>query len=168
MFVHAVQALTGESGVAHTRLLADLQGLAEQATTAALAGARELLHAGRFRAPANPTVQTRIAQAGEPACAWVSWQGDEEATGWPQLELALLIDAGPDGSRLALLSTREPGYDLSVPRIDKQQRDQILRSAGPAFAHVVRDRLAIESTGAGHSRVDEETSRSSGVGTVVA
>lgn len=142
MFVHALQALDGASGAAHAGLLAELQQLAEQATTTAVTSAQVPLHTGRFRAAASPAVQTRLAQTGEPAGAWVAWRGDEEATGWPQLDLALLIEAGLDGSRLAVLSAREPGYDLSVPRIDKHPRDRILRSAGPAFATAIRDHLA--------------------------
>jgi hypothetical protein len=142
MFVHHLQELSGGSGATYERLTTDLRGSAERATAMAVTGARATLQAGRFRAPARPAVRVRLAQAGEPACAWVAWVGDEEATGWPQLELALLVDAHPTATRLALLSTREPGYDLSLPRIDKHQRDQILRSAGPAFAAAVRDGLA--------------------------
>jgi hypothetical protein len=147
MFVHALQVLGGAAGAIHARLTDDLQRLAEQATTIAVTSAHEPLRAGRFRAPASPTVRTRIAQTGEPADVWVGWRGDEEATGWPQLDLALLIESGPDGSRLAIQSTREPGYDLSVPRLDKRPRDQILRSAGPAVAAAVRARLAGETAG---------------------
>jgi hypothetical protein len=147
MFVHHLQELSGGSGATYERLTSDLQGLAERATVTAVTGARATLQAGRFRAPARPTVRVRLAQAGDPACAWVGWVGDEEATGWPQLELALLLDAHPAGTRLALLSTREPGYDLSLPRIDKHQRDQMLRSAGPAFAAAVRDGLPGGSAG---------------------
>lgn len=147
MFVHHLQELSGEPGAAHDRLMNDLQGLAEQATATAVTGAREALHAGRFRQPANPTVQVRPARPGEPACAWVGWRSDEEATGWPQLELALLIENHPDGTRLALLSTREPGYDMSRLRIDKRQRDQILRTAGPAFARAIHDGLAYPASG---------------------
>lgn len=142
MFVHHLQGLTGGSGSAHERLMTDLQGLAEQATASVIADTREHLQAGRFRASATPTVMTRFAQAGEPASAWIRWRGDEEATGWPQLDLALLIEARSAGSRIALLSTREPGYDMSRLRIDKRQRDEILRSAGPAFAVAICGGLA--------------------------
>jgi hypothetical protein len=142
MFVHHLQELSGGSGATYERLMSDLQGLAERATVTAVTGARATLRAGRFRAPARPGVRVRLAQAGDPVCAWVGWVGDEEATGWPQLELALLVDAHPAGTRLAVLSTREPGYDLSLPRIDKHQRDQLLRFVGPAFAVAVRDGLA--------------------------
>jgi hypothetical protein len=142
LFVHHLQELSGGSGATHERLTSDLQGLAERATVTAVTGARATLQAGRFRSDARPAVWVRLAQAGDPACAWVGWVGDEEAAGWPQLEFGLLVDAHPAGTRLALLATREPGYDLSLPRIDKHQRDQILRSAGPAFAVAVRDGLA--------------------------
>ncbi|MFU8841186.1 MAG: hypothetical protein ACNA8R_10770 [Nitriliruptoraceae bacterium] len=153
MFVHALQALDGAAGAAHARLTGHLQALAEEATAIAVTSAHEPLHAGRFRAPAGPDVQTRLARTSEPAGAWVGWRGDEEATGWPQLDLALLIEeTGAGGSRLAILSTREPGYDLSVPRIDKQPRDQILRSAGPAVAAAIRDHLSSGSTGPGSDR----------------
>ena len=141
MFVHHLQAFDGEPGAVHDHLITDLQGLAERATSAALASARKTLHAGRFRAPAAPTIETRSAPAGEPASAWIRWRGDEEATGWPQIEFALLVEARPAGSRLALLSTREPGYDLSRQRIDKRQRDEILRTAGPALTAALCDEL---------------------------
>lgn len=146
MFVHALQAIDSEAGAVHTRLTGDLHALAEQATTTAVTGAHELLHTGRFRAPADPAVRTRPAQTGEPAEVWVAWRGDEEATGWPELDLALLIETGADGPRLAILSTREPGYDLSLPRLDKKPRDQILRTAAPAFAAAIRDHLDTRTT----------------------
>jgi CelD/BcsL family acetyltransferase involved in cellulose biosynthesis len=126
--------------------MTDLQGLAERSTATAVAGARETLQAGQFRAPPTPTVLARLAQAGEPASAWVRWRSDEEATGWPQLEFALLIEAQPAGSRIVVLSTREPGYDMSRLRIDKRQRDQILRDAGAALTDAIRGEIAAPET----------------------
>lgn len=141
VFLHHLEELRGEPGLLHDRLLADLQGRAERATAATVDAARATLTAGGFRDPAEPTVQARIAQAGEPASAWVGWRGDEEATGWPQLDLGLLIDTQPEEPRLTLLSTREPGYDLSRLRIDKQQRDHLLRTAGSSFAAAMSEEL---------------------------
>jgi hypothetical protein len=151
MFVHHLQPLDVASDVAQARLVVDLPDLAQRATTTAVSGVHGPLRAGRFRAPARPAVLTRLGQTGDPACVWVGWRGDEEATGWPQLELALLIEARRHGSTLALLSAREPGYDLSRPRSDKHHRDRILRSVGPAFAEALRERLAVGSPGAASS-----------------
>lgn len=141
MFVHHLEPLSGDPRALYDHLLVDPQGLAHRATMAAVAGARETLAAGRFRAAPTPAVRAWQARAGEPASAWVRWRDDEEATGWPQLELAVLIEAHAVGSRIAVLSTREPRYDLSLPRLDKHQRDRILRTAGRALAEAVRGEL---------------------------
>lgn len=145
LFVHHLEPLDGQPGVLRDLLMADLTGLAERATAVAVQRARDLLEAGRFRARAGPTVQTRPARPGEPVCAWIGWRSDEEATGWPEVDLALLVEAHDAGSRLVVLSPREPGYDLSVNRMDKRQRHQILARAGADLAVAIRDALVERS-----------------------
>ena len=71
----------------------------------------------------------------------LAWTSDEEATGWPHIGLTLAVEAAPDGSRLVILSRRAPGYDLSSNRVDKHQRDQILRELGSHVADAAVRRL---------------------------
>lgn len=146
MFVHHIREFDGPSGPARDRLVSELGELAEHATAEAITGAQERLAAGRFRGPAAPVVQARLARPDEPACAWVGWRSDEESTGWPRMELALLLGAHAGGTKLVVLSTREPNYDLSRLRIDKQQRDQILRTAGPAVGDAIVDAIGAGTT----------------------
>jgi hypothetical protein len=142
MFVHHLETLAHDPAVVRELIMADLVGLAERATTVAVERARGHLTAGRFRAPAAPTIQTRPARPGEPASVWIGWRSDEEATGWPNLDLTILVEAHDLGSRLLVLSPREPGYDLSVNRSDKQRRNQILARAGADLAEALHDALA--------------------------
>lgn len=142
MFVHHVHALTVDPDTAYERLVSQIEELAGDVTAEAVSRATEALEAGRFREPAAPQVHARVARPDEPATVWIRWSGDEEATGWPEMDLALLIDTHDAGARLVVLSPREPGYDLSRNRVDKQQRHQILQQAGADLATVVADRLA--------------------------
>lgn len=68
MFVHHLEPLAGQPAAVRDLLLADLAGLAERGTEVAVERARDLLAAGRFRAPAAPTIQMRPAQVNQPAC----------------------------------------------------------------------------------------------------
>lgn len=130
MFVHHLHASSGDPQRIAVQLAQDGQGLAERATRVALDHAREVLAAGRFRADADPQVAVRTADPGELGSVRVRWCSDEEASGWPALELALDVEAHEDGARLAVLGARPPGYDLSRNRLDKHQRDRVLRTAG--------------------------------------
>ncbi len=141
MFLHHIQGLGVDADTAHRWLLAKLDDLARSATAVAVSRAHASLQAGRFRAPARPHVETRPARPDEPATVWIRWGSDEGATGWPQLDLGLLVEAQGDRARLAMLSPREPGYDLSLNRIEKQQRHQILQRAGADLAAALADAL---------------------------
>ena len=141
MFVHHLQPLDVAPDTVRHWLLDELQELATAATDVAISKAGATLAAGRFRAAARPHAETRAARPDEPATAWIRWVSDEEATGWPQLDLALLIEAHSHGSRFAVLSTREPSYDMSRLRIDKQQRHKLLQQAGADLATALADQL---------------------------
>lgn len=130
MFLHHLQDLDVDVDAAHDWLLDGFDDLAERATEVAVSDANDVLEAGRFRAPARPRVEAWRARPDEPATVWIRWVSDEEASGWPQLDLALLVEARGEHARLSVLSLREPGYDLSRSRVDKQQRHQILQQAG--------------------------------------
>ena len=141
LFLHHLQDLDTDPDTARGWLLTGLDDLATHATTVAISRAHAALEAGRFRSPAQPRVQARPARPQDPATAWIRWTGDEEATGWPQLDLSLLVQAHGDRAALAVLSAREPSYDLSRNRIDKHQRHQILQQAGAALAAALTDQL---------------------------
>jgi hypothetical protein len=141
MFLHHLQDLDFDPDVAHRWLLSGLDDLATSATAVALSRADADLETGRFRAPARPRVEARPAWPNEPATVWIRWVSDEEATGWPQLDLALLIEARGERARLAVLSPREAGYDLSRNRLDKHQRHRILQQAGGHLAAALVDQL---------------------------
>jgi hypothetical protein len=146
LFVHQLQDLDVEPDDARAWLLDGLDDLAIRATAAAVARASATLTAGRFRAGARPHIESRPAHPDEPATVWIRWCSDEEATGWPELDLALLVEAHGDHARLAVLSRREPGYDLSLNRIDKHQRHRILQQAGADLAAALADRLPARTT----------------------
>jgi hypothetical protein len=141
VFLHHLQDLDADPDAARDWLLAGLDDLAMTATAAAVSHADAALDAGRFRASARPHIETRPARPDEPATVWIRWVSDEEATGWPQLDLGLLIEAYRDRARLAVLSPREPGYDLSLNRLDKHQRHQILQQASATLAAAFADEL---------------------------
>jgi len=134
LFVHYL----GSNGYDPDAVLATLteapEALAAKITEHVLNGARVPLAAGKFRREPDPRIYTRVVGPNGPGALYVGWYSNEEATGWPQLLLSLAVEATDHGSRLMVLSAREPGYDLSRNRADKAQRHQILRELG---AHVV-------------------------------
>ncbi len=146
LFLHHLQDLDTDPDTARHWLLTGLDDLATRATTVAISRAHAALEAGRFRAPARPRVLARPARPEEPATAWIRWTGDEEATGWPQLDLGLLVQAHGDRAQLAVLSVREPGYDRSRNRIDRHQRHELLQHAGAALAAALADGLPVTIT----------------------
>lgn len=142
MYLHHLRPIADDPHWLLDRMTHDPLALAVHATTAALSQARDTLDAGRFRAPAEPTVHVRPGRPDELGAVHIRWEIDEEASGVPALEFALLVEAHQGGARLAVLSSRPPGYDLSVNRMDKAQRDQILRRVGADVGDAIIDRLA--------------------------
>lgn len=138
-FVHAVRDVHSGAVEVARHLADEIEDLAPSVTQAAVAAAKERLDAGRFRAVATPSVSTAAGRLGELATVRIRWSGDEEATGWPALDLALAVVALPDGrARLVAHSTREPAYDLSRNRGDKQVRHDVLaRAAGDVLDALV-------------------------------
>lgn len=152
MFVHHLQDLDVDPDTVRFWLLDQLQEVATAATDVTVSKAADTVAAGRFRAATRPRVEAWAAGPDEPATAWIRWVSDEEATGWPHLDLALLVEACPHGSRFTALSTREPSYDMSRLRIDKQQRNQLLQQAPADLAIALADALhgsAATTTGQG-------------------
>lgn len=136
-FLHHLCVTGHEPDRLRALLLADPTGLAERATRVAVVRAADALRAGGFRAPAAPRVGVRPGRTGVLGVLDLSWEGDEEATGWPRLTCTVLVEAYEAGSRLAVLSSREPGYDLSLNRIDRFARHQVLRQAGADLAAAI-------------------------------
>lgn len=146
--VHATVPVEASPDEVGRRLAADGPTIAARATATALEVVEPLAAVGRFRAPALPTVEGRPPSEGELGCLTVSWHGDEEATGWPTMTAWLVPTAAPTGTRLALLSTRRPGYDLSTNRVDKLSRDRLGRTAMRSFlraaAHIVETGVVVD------------------------
>jgi hypothetical protein len=133
--VHTTVALAVSPEAAHDRLHGDVAALAAAATADAIATTAPLARTGGFRATALPGVHARPPKEDGLPAAVVVWTGDEEATGWPSMVLELVVTpAGGGRSRLAVLSARHPGCDLSTNRIDKVWRDRLARTAVHAFA----------------------------------
>jgi hypothetical protein len=143
VYVHHLQDLDIDPGHTHRRLLDGLDELAARATSTAVARAHPTLEAGRFRTPADPGVQARPARPEEPATAWIRWSSDEEATGWPDIDLGLLVESVGHGTRLAVISTRPAAYDLSRNRVDKHQRHHLLQHVGGYLAAALADDLRV-------------------------
>ena len=135
--IHAHQdvPVAASPGDVCRRLHADGHTLVVSATAAALTAGEPLREAGGFRSRALPIVDTRPPDDDEVGCLVVRWGGDEDATGWPSLDLWVVPSPTPDGgSRLLLLSPRHPGVDLSTNRVDKQWRERLARTAVRSFA----------------------------------
>ena len=142
LFVHGSLALEEEPSRVLAHLATDPQALVQRATDAAIADASHALAAGRFRAPAAPVVHVDAPAAGGVGALRIGWRSDEEATGWPAITFAVVVEPHDRGARLAVLSAREPRYDLSVNRVDKHERDEVLRHAGGALASALTAELA--------------------------
>lgn len=147
-FVHHLRQLDADPQRLTEQLHADPDRLARNATDVAIGRAQDTLTAGRFREPPAPTVETRPARPGELGTLHVAWQSDEDATGWPALTLTLVVEAHEAGTELAVVSARTPGYDMSQNRVDKHQRDQVLRNVGADLADAICDDLALAAADA--------------------
>jgi hypothetical protein len=135
LHVHTTVALDVSAEAAHQRLRTDIEALAATATAEAIEATAPLARTGGFRATTLPGVHARPTKDDGLAAAVVVWTGDEEATGWPSMVLELVVaPSGGGRGRLALLSARHPGFDLSTNRIDKVWRDRLARTAVHAFA----------------------------------
>lgn len=130
LFVHHVLGVAADPDELAAWLRADPGTLAEDVTAAALDAAADTLAAGRFRTPARPRIVTAGASASRVGVVDLGWASDEEATGWPPITLTLVVEADTGGSRIAVLSEREPSYDMSLNRVDKHQRNQVLSTLG--------------------------------------
>ena len=142
LFVHGLLTVEEEPSRVLAHLENEPQALVERATVAALAGASHALAAGRFRVPATPVVHVDAPAAGGVGALRIGWDSDEEATGWPAITFAVIVEPRERGTRLAMLAAREPCYDLSVNRVDKHQRDEVLRHVGGALASALTAELA--------------------------
>ncbi|MFW6009948.1 MAG: hypothetical protein ACOC9I_01360, partial [Actinomycetota bacterium] len=162
MFVHHLRATAGDPERIAVTLARDGDGLARRATHLALDRSREVLAAGRFRAVADPQVLVRTADPGEVGVMRLRWCSDEEATGWPDLELVLDVEAQDGGARLAVLAARPPGYDLSLNRLDKHERDRLLRTVGAEVAAAITEELAGVVPIAGAASADTDDTRDPG------
>ncbi len=163
LFLHHQAATSIDPGELRGALTSDVAGVADRATAGAVLRASETLRAGRFRTVAAPLVEGRAATPGELGVIRIGWNSDEEATGWPAMELALIVSAGDDGASLAVLSSREPGYDMSLNRIDRHQRDQLLQQAGAAVASAVLEEVSDDRASA-ESGVAARSPAASGAG----
>lgn len=137
LFVHHLRSSGAEPDAVLATLTDAPEVLATTITEHVFSAVRAPLEAGKFRREPAPTIRTRPVGPNEPGALFVGWSSNEEATGWPQLQLAIGVEATDRGSRLMVLSAREPGYDLSRNRADKAQRHQILREFGAHVADAV-------------------------------
>lgn len=162
LFVHARRPLAADPDEVAGRLVTDAEELVADATRTAVDLAHDELTAGAFRAPPAPGVEWLPASPGGPGLLRFAWRVDEEATGWPRLELVVVVDArARSGAQLVLLSPREAGYDLSRNRVDKAARDRVLRRAGTDVADVIASRLEA-AVGIGSPDVDRPLARAAG------
>jgi hypothetical protein len=141
-FVHATALAALPPTTLAAAIPADPTALARRATATAVERAAPDLLPGRFRAVATPEVVARRTGTGELGALRLTWHGDEEATGWPALHWTVVVEPWRGGSRIVLLSPREPAYDLSVNRFDKQTRDRVLRRVGDDLLTALHAELA--------------------------
>lgn len=142
MFVHHLRTITGDPDAIARDLSAHAVDLADHATRAAVERSAASLAAGRFRATAEPRVAVQSGTPGSLGTVQITWHSQEEATGWPQLDLAIVVEAvAPAQVRVAALSPRPPQYDLSRNQSDKLQRDEILRHAAAHLLEAMVEEL---------------------------
>ena len=134
LFVHHLRTSGHDPDPVLATLTHAPEELAATITEHVLSAVRDPLGAGRFLREPDPRTHTQLVGPNEPGALYVGWSSNEEATGWPQLWLSIAVEATAHGSRIVVLSAREPGYDLSRNRADKAQRHQILQELG---AHVI-------------------------------
>ena len=144
MFVHDLRFVDVDPGHMLAHLTNDPQRLAERATSTAIDATRDALATGRFRAPARPLVHAGRPSPGQLGALHIAWDSDEEATGWPTLALTAVVEPQQQGTRLALLSAREPRYDLNVNRVDKHARHEILQHVAGALADALTAELTTD------------------------
>lgn len=150
--VHVTLSVARDAALVAERLRTSPSALSAAATADALRAGADLMGAAGFRAGALPTVEARAPADDEIGHLVVRWRGDEDATGWPAM--TIWVVALPDGdgtSKLALLSPRHPGYDLSTNRVDKLWRDRLARTAVRSFGVALRHMLE-EASGPNGSR----------------
>ena len=140
LFVHHAEHVAHDATDVARTLLADPLQLGRDLTDAALEALEAPLRDGRFRSQALPEVHVTVSPPDETGVVRVGWRCDEEASGWPAIELTLAVEAVRDGCRLSAWSHREPHYDTSLNRVDKGARDAVLKGLGPA---VVRAAAAV-------------------------
>lgn len=137
VFVHHLRRIDDDPHRVAAQLRTHVAGLAHDATRVAVDSARTALAAGRFRLPATPRVATTPGHPGQLAAVHIRWHADEEATGWPAITLGLAIEAHDLGTRLAVVSPRPPGHDLTRNRVDKQARHDLLQHAAGHLAEAL-------------------------------
>lgn len=165
LHLHAVEHLDRPVGEVVACLRADADRLAATATTTAFERTADV-RAG-FRDASAPRVDVRITDDGlatievtwnddagrwpvpgrfpfalDPTSPW--WHREEERTGWPTMTMQVVATPTATGTRLAVLSTRTPGVDVSTNRIDRHRRDRLARAAVAQFAVALRDLLVAE------------------------
>lgn len=138
LFVHHLRTGDHDPDVVLATLMDAPEALAARITEQVVSRVRAPLAAGNFRREPDPQVHVRVIGSNELGALIVGWTSHEEATGWPQLQLCIGVEATAHGSRIMVLSAREPVYDLSLNRVDKAQRHLILRELGAHVVDVVR------------------------------
>ena len=140
--VHARVSVPGSAAEVLERLRTDPQPLAEQATSLAFERAAPILSEGSFRTPSGPRVAAEVGREEGLGVLVVQWYVDEEASGWPPMTLEVMVTTDGAGTDLAVVSVREPGYDLSRNRIDRSARDRLARGAVSHFLDALAEQLS--------------------------
>ncbi|HSK23979.1 MAG TPA: hypothetical protein VK906_12420 [Egicoccus sp.] len=163
LHLHTVRHVDRPIDEVVTRLRQDIHALADAATASALDATSDV-RAG-FALDVTPRVDARVHDDGmavvsvtwnddsgrwppagpfpfaiDPTSPW--WHREEEHTGWPTMTLQVVVTPTVRGSRLAVLSTRTPGVDVSTNRIDRHRRDRLARAAVEQFLDALAELLA--------------------------
>ena len=149
--VHETVRLEREPAAVCRELREHGRDLVLLATAEALEAGLPLRETAGFRSHRLPIVTSRRPEGEEIGCLVVTWDADEEATGWPSLSLWIVPRPSSDGATLlTLLSSCHPGVDLSTNRVDKVWRDRLARTAVRSFATALARLLA--TTGSDQGR----------------
>jgi hypothetical protein len=162
--LQATRPIASPASPVDAALRVDGERLVTLATAHAVTATTALQARGRFRRPPEPHVTVLVGATGSATlrASWDAerrptsapdtfagtsrwWRPEEEETGWPTATFDLLVEPRSNGCRIAVLSDRPVGADLSTNRGDRHVRDRLARDAFGCFL----DALAALLDGAG-------------------
>lgn len=131
---HASLPLAESAVDVHARLTADPQEFVATATGDALTALAPLIAVWGLTPVSLPAVTATATDPDAFGSVTVTWQGNEQATGWPAAtgHLAVVPEPGT-GCRVVFASSRSRGAELVTARLDRVHRQRVVDMAYSRF-----------------------------------